>query len=180
MNRTLQAAFLITLIPLQVVAQTKWQQTSASVSFTIKNRGSNVDGHFGRVTSALVFSPDKLEASSLKGSADVNTISTGIRKRDEDLKGEKYFDAAKHPAIEVASTKLGKRGTTYVGTFNVTIKGVTKQVEIPFEFTGNGNTAEFKGSCTVNRLDYGVGSKGGLAMFLGEDVHVSIDIKARK
>lgn len=160
--------------------QTKWQQTSGTVSFTIKNRGSNVSGHFGGLHTTLVFSPGNLAASSLKGSVDISSINTGIGKRDKDLQGETYFDAAKHKLIEVSSTRLIKKGAQYSGTFNVTIKGVTKQVEIPFQFIQNGKTAEFKGSCTINRKDYGVGGESGLAFFMSDDAHVNIDILAKK
>jgi polyisoprenoid-binding protein YceI len=160
--------------------QVTWQQTSGSVSFDIKNRGSKVNGHFGDLHTTLVFSPDKLAASSLKGYVAVSTINTGIDKRDKDLQGETYFDADKHKLIEVSSTKLVKNGSQYSGTFNVTIKGVTKQVEMPFQFIQNGNTAEFKGSCTINRKDYGVGGESGLAFFMSDDAHVNIDILAKK
>ncbi|MCW3122948.1 MAG: hypothetical protein JWQ38_2440 [Flavipsychrobacter sp.] len=167
-------------VPVILFAQAIWHQTSATVSFTIKNRGSDVNGHFSGLNTKLIFSPDKLSSSSLKGSLEVGTISTGINKRDEDLKEEKYFDAGKYKLIEMSSVKLSKSGAQYSGTFNVTIKGMTRQVEIPFEFIQQGNEAAFKGAFTIDRRDFGVGTKGGLAMFMADDVHVTIDIKAKK
>jgi polyisoprenoid-binding protein YceI len=179
--RTIALLALIISFPLAVLGQTAWKQTSASVNFTIKNRGSDVPGHFERVATTLIFSPDKLGSSSLKGTAEVSSIKTGIDQRDQDLQGDKYFDAAQHKDIELVSTSLTQKGSHYTGMFNLTIKGVTKPVEIPFEFTESGNTAEFKGSFTINRRDYGVGKKAlGLSMFLADDVHVTIDIKATK
>ena len=177
-----KASLILIAVLFQSLAfsQTKWQQTSASATFVIKNRGSNVSGHFGNLNTTLVFSPDNLAASSLKGSVEVSSFNTGITKRDKDLQGETYFDAGKHKVIEVSSTKLVKKGTQYSGTFNVTIKGVTKQVEIPFQFVQNGNNAEFKGGFTINRRDYGVGDKSGLAFFMSDDAHVNIDVKASK
>ncbi len=171
---------LIIVLPALVQGQTKWQQTAASVSFGIKNRGSNVPGHFGAITTQLVFSPDKLASSSLKGSLKVSTINTNNQKRDKDLQDEKYFNAASHPVIQVASTKLAKQGAGYVGTFKVMIKGVTKQMQIPFTFKESSNNAEFAASFTLNRRDFGVGTKGGLALFMSDDVHVTINVKAKK
>src|SRR5438874_2255915 len=118
--------------PLAGFSQTHWQQTSGNVTFTIKNMGSNVEGHFGAPNTTLIFSPDKLGTSSLKGNVAVSGINTGIKKRDKDLQGDKYFDAGKYKLIEVASTKITGSGNKFNGTFNVTIKGVTKQVEMPF------------------------------------------------
>ncbi|HXS38140.1 MAG TPA: YceI family protein [Flavipsychrobacter sp.] len=180
MKKVLLSLMAISLSTLMAFSQTKWTQTSANVSFTIKNRGSDVTGHFGGIATSLVFSPDKLGSSSLKGSLNVGTINTGIDKRNKDLQGENYFDAAKYKTIQMSSTKFAKKGAQYIGTFNVTIKGKTKAIEVPFTFIENGNTAEFKGTFPINRRDFGVGGKGGLAMFMSDNANVTIDIKAKK
>lgn len=163
-----------------VMGQTNWKATGGSVDFKIKNRGSAVKGSLNHLDATLLFSPDKLASSSLKGSVDVATVKTGIGKRDKDLQGEKYFDAGRYKLIEISSVKLYKKGNGYAGMFNVTIKGTTKQMEIPFEFTQQDNNAEFKSSFPLNRRDFSVGGKSGLAMFLADEVDVSIDVKAKK
>jgi polyisoprenoid-binding protein YceI len=180
MKKMFLVLLLSVISPWMLLGQTKWQQTAGSVSFAIKNRGSNVNGRFGGLKTTLVFSPEKLSASSLKGSVDVSTINTGNGKRDKDLKEENYFDAGKHTTIEVVSTKLAKKGAQYTGTFNVTMKGITRQVEIPFDFIEKGNTGEFKSNFSINRRDFGIGGKSGLAFFMADDAHVTIDIKARR
>jgi polyisoprenoid-binding protein YceI len=141
--------------------------------------GSTVKGHFGRLNTTLVFSPDKLASSSLRGSVEVGTINTGNKTRDKDLQDNKYFNAARYKLIEVRSTALSRRGAQYTGTFNVTIKGVTRQVEIPFDFIQNGRNGEFKAGFTINRRDFGVGTKSGLAMALSDDVRVNIDVRVK-
>jgi polyisoprenoid-binding protein YceI len=170
---------ILLLAQLTSFSQTKWTATSGSVTFTIKNMGSTVKGHFGRLNTTLLFSPDKLASSSLRGSVQVGTINTGNSTRDGDLQGDKYFNADQYKLIEVRSTRLSKKGTQYIGTFNVTMKGVSKQVEIPFDFIQHGRDAEFKASFTINRRDFGIGSKSGLAMTMSDDVNVIIDVKAR-
>lgn len=167
---------LFLLFPVFAFAQTKWQPVTYNVSFKIKNAGVIVSGKFTGLKTDLKFSPDKLNTSHLKGTVEVPTIKTGIGKRDEDLKNEKYFNAKKYNLIEVASTKLYKKDAQYAGMFNVTIKGVTKQVEIPFEYIQNGKEAEFKGTFIINRRDYGVGGK---TLTMSEDADVTIYIKAK-
>ena len=167
---------ILSLFPIIAFSQAKWQATLGTVMFKIKNTGATVTGRFSGLKANLIFSPDKLAASALKGSVDVSTLKTGIDKRDKDLMGEKYFDAGKHQQIEVASVKLTKKGSGYSGQFNVTIKGVTKPVEIPFSFTQTGNQAEFKGDFSVNRRDFGLGEK---SVMMSDDVNVSIDVKAK-
>lgn len=164
------------LLPTIVFCQTTWKAADGSVSFKIKNAGITVTGRFYGLNTSLIFSPDKLASSSLSGTVEVGTIKTGINKRDEDLKGSTYFDADKYKLIEVKSVKLYKKGAQYAGLFNITIKGVTKQVEIPFEFTEHENEAEFKGNFTINRRDFGV---GGRTLTMADNADVSIDVKAK-
>ena len=97
--------------------------------------------------------------------------------RDNDLQSEKYIKADKYKLIEVKSVKLYPKGPQFAGMFNVTIKGVTKQVEIPFEFTETGNEATFKGNFTINRRDFGVGGK---TLTMAEELEVNILVKAKK
>jgi polyisoprenoid-binding protein YceI len=176
-NTLLVPALALLLSPAIAFSQTTWKSTTGTVSFTIKNAGVTVTGRFSGLSTGLVFSPDKLASSSLKGSVGVGTIKTGIDKRDEDLKGDKYFDEGKYKLIDVKSAKLYKKGNQYAGLFNITIKGVTKQVEIPFQFTQTGDNAEFKGDFTINRRDFGVGGK---TLTMSDDAHVTIEVKAKK
>lgn len=158
-------------------SQTRWTTTEFNVSFHIKNAGITVSGNFEGFKGNLVFSPDQLEKSSLSATVEAVTIKTGIDMRDRDLQEEKYFNSGQFPLIAVASQKLYRKGAQYAGLFNVSIKGVTKQIEIPFEYTETGDTAEFKGSFTMNRRDFGVGGK---TLTMAETLDVNILVKAKK
>lgn len=163
---------------LQVVAMKAqtWKPGDYEISFKIRNAGLNVTGRFTGLRANLIFDPADLAKSSLSASVDVTSIKTGIRKRDDDLQEEQYFNSARYKLIEMKSAKLYKKGDKYAGMFNVTIKGVTKLVEVPFEFNRNGSNAEFKGSFNINRRDYGV---GGNSMIMSDDLTVNIRINAK-
>jgi len=167
---------LILFFPVFCFSQKKWTAYEQDISFKIKNAGITVTGRFTGMKTDLMFSPDKLSGSKLKGKAEVATIKTGINKRDEDLLGEKYFDTARYKYIEIVSTKLYAKDANYAGLFNVTIKGVTKQVEIPFEFNQLGDETEFKGSFNLKRSDFGIGGK---TLTMSDDLVVTIVIKAK-
>ena len=176
MKKILFALMIIVLAMPSMVFGQKWTPQSSEVSFQIKNAGLTVTGRFTGLKTNLIFNPSDLAKSSLSASVEVATVKTGIDKRDEDLQEEKYFNTDKYKQIEVKSTKLYKKGAQYAGMFNVTIKGVTKQVEIPFEFTASGNDALFKGSFTINRRDFGV---GGSSVMMSDNLTVNIMIKAK-
>ena len=153
-----------------------WKPYNSEISFKIKNAGLTVTGRFTGLKTNLIFNPSDLDKSSLSASVDATTIKTGIDKRDKDLQEEKYFNTDKYKLIEVKSTRLYKKGSQYAGMFNVTIKGVTKQVEIPFDATISGNEATFQGSFPLNRRDFGV---GGSSMMMSDNLTVNIMIKAK-
>ncbi|MCK6470583.1 MAG: YceI family protein [Planctomycetes bacterium] len=70
------------------------------------------------------------KTGSVKLSVPVNSLRTGIDKRDEHLQGEGWLDAAKNPDISFASTAVKHvKDDEYeiAGTF--TLKGVAKEVK---------------------------------------------------
>jgi polyisoprenoid-binding protein YceI len=67
-----------------------------------------------------------------------------------------------HPTITFTSTKVEQAGeTNFTVTGNLTIRGVTKPVTVDFKLTGakndprGGFRADFEGSATINRKDWG-------------------------
>ncbi len=125
----------------------------------------------------MVFNPDKLSSSKLNGSVESGTLKTGIGMRDKTIKDDNYLDAAGHKLIQISSVKLYPKNTQYAGMFKVTIKGTTKEMEIPFDFIQLGDEADFNSTFTLNRRDFNV---GGNSMTMSDDVTVSIKIKARR
>ena len=158
-------------------AQDKWTPTLASVSFSIKNAGFTVEGNFKGFSGELLFGEDALSRSQLSGSVQVATIHTGIAKRDEHLKSSDYFDANKYKSITLKSKTITKNKNGLSGVFDVTIKNITRQVEIPFNFNQTGNKAVFETNFSIDRRDFGV---GGNSIIMGDKVTISIIVNASK
>ncbi|MDB5147152.1 MAG: YceI family protein, partial [Mucilaginibacter sp.] len=117
-------------------SQTKHTITKAIITFQIKNMGVNTGGSISGLKGDIKFDPAHLEASTIETSVDVNTINTDNDTRDEHLKSDSYFDAAKYPKITIKSVSIKRKsGNNYTGTFNLTIKDKTNPVEIPFTYT---------------------------------------------
>lgn len=177
MKKLLFAAALLSLLsPATLLAQKVWKPVSYSITFKIKNAGITVNGKFSELNTELVFNPDDLAASHLKGSVQAGSLTTGINMRDKTIKDEKYLDADKFKLIEISSVKLYTQNAQYAGKFNVTIKGVTKEMEIPFDFIQFGDEADFKGTITLNRRDFNV---GGSSSTMSDNLTVTIAVKTR-
>ena len=141
----------------------KWnaKASAAQIKFSVKGPFGTVHGNLSGLRSTIVFEKDNLAASSFSARVDSKSISTGIKLRNSDLQKEKYLDSDKYPSISFQSDKIQKSGTGYKAIGDLTIKGVTKSIEIPFTFSEKGNDGVFKGSFTLQRQDYGVGKSGG-------------------
>lgn len=179
MQKYILLILLLWVIPHQG-STNPWKPTSVSITFKIKHAlGATADGSFGGFAGSLIFDPHDLPKSSLSGSIETKTINTGISLRDKALRGDDYFDIGKYPKIVLLSTKIerGLQEHEYFGYFNLTIKNITKNIRIPFTFTQNGTQATFKGSFTINRIDYGIGTKSSL---LSNTATVMIEIKTQQ
>jgi polyisoprenoid-binding protein YceI len=177
MKKFLLAIVLAVLFqPFASFSQSAWTVYEYSITFKIKNAGLTVNGKFSGLKMEILFGPDKLSASKISGSVDASTLVTGINKRDNSIKDDKYLDAEHHKLIEATSTKIYTKDADYAGMFNIAIKGITKEIEIPFKFTPLGNLAEFDGEFTLNRKDFGV---GGGSMTMADNLKVHIVIKAK-
>ncbi|MGN6566746.1 MAG: YceI family protein [Flavipsychrobacter sp.] len=153
---------------------------NSSVSFKIKNHligTSTVTGHFTGLTGKIVFEPQKIGSSSFDVSVNINSIKTGIGKRDNDLKKDKFFNAEKYPTAHFKSTKVTGSGGKYIAYGELTIKGTSKSVEIPFTATQEKGGYLFKGAFNVNRMNFGV---SGDQKSIDDQAAVSLQVFARK
>ncbi|MFL5763277.1 MAG: YceI family protein [Bacteroidia bacterium] len=163
----------IFIIPVLFLADNgSWKVKSSAVTFKIKNAGLTVDGSFTGLEADIKFDPLKPENATIKASVDAKSINTGNDMRNGHLRKEEYFNVDKFPKITLQSVKIEKTGPiTYNGVFNLTMKGVTKPVMIPFTFMKIPEKTELKGTFTINRRDYGV---GGSSMTMADDATVTI------
>ena len=147
---------------------------SSAITFKIKNAGLTVDGSFTGLEAEIKFNQLKPEESTIKASVNTKSVNTGNNMRDEHIRKPEYFDAEKFPKITLQSTKIEKTGPiTFKGLFKLTIKGVTKDVIIPFTFMKIPEKTEFKGSFTIDRRAYGV---GGNSMSMADNVTIFLDV----
>lgn len=137
------------------------QEIPGEVDFEIRNIGLNVSGSFTEVSAMIEFDPTRLGQSELEGQVKVESIKTGIGRRDRHLLEESYFDNANFPEISMKGKSVKRlKDNAYLGKFAVTIKGQTQEEDILFTVTQNENgDQEFSGEFEINRLDYGVGGK---------------------
>ncbi|MES2266458.1 MAG: YceI family protein [Bacteroidota bacterium] len=172
---------IIAAIVLLVIGTSAFAQnniTKARISFELKNLGIKTGGVIGGVQGNINFDPAKLATSRIEATADVNTINTDNDMRDEHLKKPDYFDVEKYPKMSLSSVSFKKNnGNNFIGQFNLTIKGITKLVDVPFTYAATSTANLFKGSFKINRKDFKI---GGNSMTMSDDVTINFEAEAAK
>jgi polyisoprenoid-binding protein YceI len=164
--------FLASLLPFFLLSDANWKVKSSAVTFKVKNAGITVDGTFSGLEAEIRFNPLKPEEAHIKASVSSATINTGTAMRDNHLRKPEYFDAEKYPKITLQSVKVEKTGpVTFNGTFKLSMKGISREVIIPFTFMKLPEKTEFKGTFSINRRDYGI---GGSSISMADNVNITI------
>ena len=159
----------------------------SDVSFVVRHMMvSKVRGRFEQVSGEIV-TGDSIEDSRVAATIDVSSISTGNEQRDGHIRSADFFEVETHPEWTFASTGVIAKGDGYVLAGDLTIKGVTKPVELDLEVNGfgpdayGGTRAGFTAAGSVNRSDFGVDiampmESGGVVV--GEKVRIELEIQA--
>jgi polyisoprenoid-binding protein YceI len=87
----------------------------------------------------------------------MTSVDTKDKDRDTTLKGSDLFDVAKNPSAHYLTKAISKGANGYTATGSLTLRGVTKDVPIEFQFTPGSGGAKLEGTATIKRLDFGVG-----------------------
>ncbi len=158
----------------------------SSANFAVRHMGiSTVRGRFTEVSGTILFDEATPEKSSVTAVIRSSSVTTDNATRDKHLNTPDFFDTAKYPEIRFQSTSVRKVGDDkYVATGNLTMRDVTKQVELPFTLAqGKGMKGEprlgAEGELTINRFDYHV-AYDPTGMGVGKEVKIDVSVEAGK
>ena len=150
-----------------------FKPNDSKVGFVIKNAGIGVDGSLQFADCQAFFDTKKLSKSFFKVRVSVATINTQNNLRDQHLRSADYFDVANFSDISFESSKIQKDKQKWKVVGKLNLKGVVKEIEIPFELKEKDQELTFEGNLQIDRLDYGIGAS---SWILSD--HVSIKIVA--
>jgi len=153
----------------------------SAVTFTVRHMGiSNVTGRIPAVSGTIVYDPADPAKSSVDAVIKTASVDTGVGMRDNDLRSANYFDSSKFPEASFKSKRIEKRGDHLVAIGDFTLKGVTKEIELPFDLakadTPRGPVYGFTTETTLNRKDYNVNGGGPV---VGDNIKLEISVEAR-
>jgi polyisoprenoid-binding protein YceI len=178
MKKTL-LILLITIASVSLVkAQYKPVDKESTLGFKIANFGFDVKGSFTGFKGDINFDAQNAGSSSFDVTIDAATVNTDNNLRDQHLRGESYFDVKNYPVIHFLSSKVTPAGkdNTFIVYGRLTIKGKSKDINIPFTATPGADGYLFKGSFKINRKDFGVGGTSTIS----NELEVFLNVLAKK
>jgi polyisoprenoid-binding protein YceI len=133
----------------------------SSLEFTFLQAGAWNKGHFTHFTMSFDFSPENPAAGRLDVTIEMSSVDTGDQERDDTVRGADLFAVTKFPQAHFAATQITKTAAGYEAIGKLTIRGVTRDMQVPFSFRtateGGATVGYMSGKATLRRLDYGVG-----------------------
>ena len=169
-----------TTAPASIPSTGAWKIDSVHSSATFKvihHVVATFRGHFHEVSGAL-------EDGVLSGSVQTESIDLGtLPLFKEHLLGADWFDIENHKTLSFSSTDLHAHGDHLHAAGELTIKGVTKPVEISGSVRGpvpvpnhDGSSSDRLGldlTTTINRRAFGITGEGGAA----DDVTIEVSLE---
>jgi polyisoprenoid-binding protein YceI len=151
---------------------------------------TKVRGAFNEFEGTAVIDGADPAKSSVSVKIKAASIDTRNADRDAHLRSNDFFSMDEFPEITFVSTAVEPAGpSTYDVTGDLTIKGVTKPVTVPFEFGGavvdpwGNQRIGFEGSVVVNRKDWGVNWNAALeagGVLVSEKITLEFEVAAVK
>jgi polyisoprenoid-binding protein YceI len=127
------------------------------LEFTGVQAGAEFKGAFRKFTAAVDFAPDALANSRLDVQIDLNSVDSMDKDRDTTIRGSDIFDVAHFPTAHYVTRSVAKTAAGYTAVGALTLRGVTKDVTIDFQFLPSAAGAKLEGGGKLKRLDFGAG-----------------------
>lgn len=150
---------------------------------------AKVRGSFGDYSGSFTIDGENVAASSAELTIQTASIDTKSADRDGHLKSADFLDVETFPTLTFVSTSVKANGNDVVVTGDLTIHGVTKSVDVAYEFVGIsqdpwGNTKiGFEGHTKISRKEFGLTWNSALetgGVLVGDDIKLTLDVEANK
>jgi cytochrome b561/polyisoprenoid-binding protein YceI len=167
-------------VPTETLAAvaSEWTVTEGEIAITVTQLGSPVTGSFADWTAAISFDPS---ATGVAGEVTTTVAITSLTLGSvtSQAMGADFFDSATYPTATFTGTILEEAGS-YTADGTLAIKGNAIPVSFPFDLAIDGDTAQMRGTVTLDRRDFGIGASMADESSLGFAVDVTLAVNATR
>ena len=161
--------------------------THSTVGFSVRHMMvSKVRGYFTEFSGEIVTAEDPA-ASAVNATIDMDSIDTRQEQRDAHIRSADFFDVGNHTVMTFRSTEVRTDGADWTVVGELTIKGITRSVELELELNGfgpdayGGFRAGFSAKTDISRKQFGVDidmPMDGGGVVVGDKISVELEIEA--
>jgi len=161
--------------------------STVGFSIPILDGISTVRGKFTDFAIDIDYDETDITKSSVTAKIKAASIDTGVEARDKHLRTADFFEVEKYPEITFQSTRIVKKGKSFIAAGTFTMHGVSKAIAIPFTNTGKfynektkKNLLGFSAKLQLDRRDYGMAWKhSAVPNWVGDLVTIELVILVR-
>ncbi|MBV4457834.1 YceI family protein [Pseudomonas sp. COR58] len=154
--------------------------TAASqISFTYSQMGSRMYGTFGRFDATLDLDTDRLADARTTLRIDLTSIDAGSEDANTELVKPAWFDTVKYPVAVFESSRFEPVGNDrYRVTGRLTLKGISREVQVPVHLKPGNGIGIFDGELTLRRDDFGLGAGEWADTVVSKDIDIKFKVVA--
>jgi len=176
----LAGACVLCAIPAaQAVEYNRVNTTASQISFTYNQMGSRMYGTFGKFEATLDFDTDNLASAHTTLHIDLNSIDAGSEDANTELVKPAWFDTAKFPVAVFESSRFTQVAEhRYLIAGQLTLKGITREVEVPVELKPDSDIGIFDGELLLKRDEFGLGAGEWADTVVSKDIAIKFKVVA--
>jgi len=152
----------------------KADPAASRLEFVATFEGAPVPGAFKSFDARLDLEPERTSGGRLDVTIRTASAATGIPDVDREIASPVWFDYAAFPQAAFRSSDVTRVAAgRYVARGTLTLKGVSRPVDVPFTYAGTATGARIEGELALERGAFRIGTGEWAATgVIGADVKV--------
>lgn len=177
---------LLLIAPWPALAEIpQWQvaKEKSRIEFEGTQMGAPFTGSFNEWQATIRFDAENLTESEAQATIIIASIDATSTDRTTYAVKPDWLDAAQFPSATFTSThiKQGAKANKYIAEGELTLRGKTLPITLPFTLKMEGDTATMNGETVLKRLDYGIGQgEWKDTSTVGDEIRVRVTLTAQR
>lgn len=160
--------------------------THTEIGFSVRHLMSKVRGKFEQFEGHLVVAENPAE-SQATATVQLSSITTSNGQRDDHLRSSDFFDVETSPVMTFTTNAVSVDADTITATGDLTVKGVTKPVQLDVDYLGTGGDpwggtrVGLEATTTISRREFGIDFNiplEGDKVMIGDKITVTLNVEA--
>lgn len=142
----------------EVTANWDIQADDSHIQFSAEQEGTTFTGEFREFSGVISFDPAAPETGSVRITVPLKSVDAGSKDRTSSLPDKVWFSAKAFPEAVYTSSDISAQGDGYVAKGELTLKGVSVPLDLPFNLDVDGTSAVMTSTVEMDRTLWNIGA----------------------